>query len=393
MTAKFETNKILVSGTGKMGKPLLLGIGNDHRYKLLPWAISDEEGDSIQVGEDTFGIIPLKERLIAIPWLMDEYGPNIVVDAVPAAFSQGNAEFYSQFGDLPVIMMSTGIKDPSKIRNTLMLPNACLQIMAWGKFVAEQKENMFAGGGYSLGVLEIHQEIKPDVSGTALAMTPKFRRLGLEFDDANIVWLRGEKHYLKAGIPRLFWGAFGYHEYTISIERKDDAVLMSFFEQMADYFRKNKLFKDLFYYDLSYPTKNENFSEKIFYWGNDAHENGDDDPYRTLSFTVSLISTETKTEVQICHCILGHEPYVQGVINQALPFMQEKCMDGLTGENFTSLQLYDWVMKPPTADEFIRRKGVYNPDQWTPCPSDCAYCNDSFFGHTHPHSTQNWIEI
>ena len=35
--------------------------------------------------------------------------------------------------------------------------------------------------------------------------------------------------------------------------------------------------------------------------------------------------------------------------------------------------------------------GEYNPEEWTPCPADCAYCCDPFYGHPHPHITQKRI--
>lgn len=392
MTEPFNTNRILVSGTGKMGTPLMIGIENDDRYDLLPFAISEDVGNVKTIefekypGIRDITLIRSDEKAEVLAEIWHKYGPFFLIEAVPKSTSQANIDFFSRFDFIPLIAMSSGIKDQSKSHNTLFLANSCLQIMAWEKFIAEQKENMF-GDGYSLDILEAHQETKEDVSFTAIKMIPRFNRLGLQFEEKQIVSIRGEEGYLRIGIPRMFWGAHAFHQYTITSERKDDEFLTAFFGQMVDYFRKNTLFKNLFYFDLS-PKSNENCCEKMFFWGNNTYQ---DTPYRTFMFGVQLILTETQTKVEICHSIFGHEPYVQGVVNNALPFMQEKCYKGLTGENFSSIDLYDWVMKPPTADEFIRRKGVYNPDQWTPCPSNCAYCNDSFFGHAHPHSTQNWI--
>tara|TARA_Y100000310_G_scaffold330301_1_gene401703 strand:- start:205 stop:387 length:183 start_codon:yes stop_codon:yes gene_type:complete len=34
----------------------------------------------------------------------------------------------------------------------------------------------------------------------------------------------------------------------------------------------------------------------------------------------------------------------------------------------------------------------YNPNEWTACPTDCAYCTDMFYGHPHPHPTQRRVE-
>ncbi|MEK6917398.1 MAG: hypothetical protein AABW51_00440 [Nanoarchaeota archaeon] len=33
----------------------------------------------------------------------------------------------------------------------------------------------------------------------------------------------------------------------------------------------------------------------------------------------------------------------------------------------------------------------YNPQEWTPCPTNCAYCNDPDYGHPRPHLTQKRI--
>lgn len=33
----------------------------------------------------------------------------------------------------------------------------------------------------------------------------------------------------------------------------------------------------------------------------------------------------------------------------------------------------------------------YNPKEWTPCPPNCAYCCDPFYGYPKPHLTQNRI--
>ena len=33
----------------------------------------------------------------------------------------------------------------------------------------------------------------------------------------------------------------------------------------------------------------------------------------------------------------------------------------------------------------------YDSSEWTPCPQNCAYCFDMFFGHARPHPTQRRI--
>jgi hypothetical protein len=340
MTEKFNTNRILVSGTGKMGKPLLSGINQDDRYILLPWAISDDK-EVIQLGLKKITPIQLAERSYMLSGIREEVGPFVLVDAVPAVASQGNAEFYSQFDSLPVIMMSTGVTDLTKICNTLVLPNACLQLIAWEKFIAGLEDNLFVDECYSLDIEESHQKTKPDVSGTARKMVPNFNRLGFKFEEKQIVPFRGEEHYLRLGIPFDFHAAHGYHKYTISSTLVEDMRLRILFSKAEDYFMGNILFNNLGYYQEIYGKASSEYNDKTLLWGSQFV---DMLGYRTFEFGIHISESKNNTKVAIFHTILGHEPYVKGVLNNALPFMQEKCQNGLTGENFTSLQLYDWVM-------------------------------------------------
>ncbi|MEK6840597.1 MAG: hypothetical protein AABX79_01450 [Nanoarchaeota archaeon] len=34
----------------------------------------------------------------------------------------------------------------------------------------------------------------------------------------------------------------------------------------------------------------------------------------------------------------------------------------------------------------------YKPEEWTPCPENCAYCSDPDYGHPHPHLTQRRLK-
>mgnify|MGYP001805974418 CR=1 FL=1 len=338
---EFETNKILVSGTGKMGLPLMVGIEKDDRYNLLPFAISEDSGNTKNVGHRDITLIRSSERSEILPVIWHKYGSYIVLDVVPKTASQANIDFFSGLENMPLIAMSSGIEDQSKSRNTLFLANACLQIMAWEKFIAELDENSF-NENYSLEVVESHQKSKIDVSGTALKMTPKIRRLGIKFDDANIVSLRSEEDYSRIGIPMDFWGAHAFHKYTISSDIEQDMRLRIFFSVAEDFFSENSLFNNLGYHEEIYGRlSSSEYNDKTLLWGSQFV---DMLGYRTFEFGIHLVETKKETKVEVFHTILGHEPYVKGALNHAIPFMQEKCRNGLTGENFSSLQLYDWVM-------------------------------------------------
>lgn len=337
---------ILVSGTGKLGVPLMQEIENDERYELIPFAISEDPGNSktIQIenapGVKNVTLVRPDERAEILPEIYNKYSPLILMDVVPKNVAQGNIDFFSRFGNVPLIAMSSGIKDKSKSHNTLFLPNSCLEIIAWEQFIAELDENTF-NKNYSLKIIESYPKTELGVSETSRKMVSHFNRIGLPFEEKQIAPIRSESEYLTLGIPSMFYENHEFRQYTISSNEIDDMRLKIFFSRAEDFFEGNVLFKKLFFEEVK-PKKHRNYEERMLFWGNNKLRNT---PYRTFMFGIQLILTDTQTRVEISHSIFGHQPYVDGAINYALPFMQEKCRNGLTGENFSSLDLYNHVMK------------------------------------------------
>jgi hypothetical protein len=333
-----KTNLILVSGTGKMGSALMRGLEKDPRYDLCNFAIT--ESGNVQIGQKTIMGVTPGERSEMVLDLVDKQRPFMIVDAVPASASQANAEYYSRFENLPVIMMSTGIKDFSRIKNTLMLPNACLPILTWEKFITHLDEGIF-GDGYDLQIQESHQITKPDVSDTARKFVAHFNRLGIAFDESQIVSYRAEKDYLTLGIPSMFHGAHGFHQYTLSSNRPNDFLLKQFVDSALTFFSSNPVFTPLFHEDL--PLKStKHKTEKGYFWGNELFQ---DTFYRTFMFGIQLVLGRKKTQVDVFHSVFGHQPYVDGVLDYAIPFLQYHCQNGLMGKNFTTQDLYTWAMQ------------------------------------------------
>jgi hypothetical protein len=333
-----KRNLILLSGTGKMGSALMKGIEKDPRYDLCSFAIT--ESGSTQIGGKMITAITPAERSTMILDLVDKNPSFIIIDSVPATASQANANYYSRFDNLPVIMMSTGIDDFSRIKNMLVLPNACLPILTWEKFITELEQGMFAGN-YLLSINESHQKTKLDVSGTARKFVPHFNRLGISFEERQIVSYRSESDYLALGIPSLFHGAHGYHHYTISSDTSDGSTLKLFFDRAVDFFSSHPVFASLSCDDLPFKARGH-YAEKGYLWSNEIHQ---DVPYPTFMFGITLTLTNKKTQIDVFHSVFGHQPYVDGVLDYALPFLQEYCENGLTGKNFTTQDLYAWAMQ------------------------------------------------
>jgi 4-hydroxy-tetrahydrodipicolinate reductase len=66
--------------------------------------------------------------------------------------------------------------------------------------MAEQFPGAFSG--YKLEVTESHQSTKVDTSGTARAVVSSFRKLGVIFDDEEVILLLSQKHLYLLQLPK-----------------------------------------------------------------------------------------------------------------------------------------------------------------------------------------------
>ena len=331
---------ILVSGAGKMGQEVMKGVIEED-YPIMDMAVAFAINPFYVAGQKFF-TIPSWEYSQFLCMLMMHKETALIIDAVPGTNSQGNLKLYSQYPKVPKIIMSSGIKDKTIVKNTLFLENACLEILAFELFL-KMTEIDLSGDNYFLAIIESHQASKVDASGTAKKFIPHFNKWGLNFEAADMVSVRDpEQQLFHMGIPEAFLGAHAYHGYSIFSKDQNDTKLKSLFDLAKSYFTNNQLFVALDCSDV--PDMLEEADEKSIHsilWSNDLV----DEIYSSLMFTLSFIEyKDGRKEIRFEHLILGRQPYVDGVIKHAIPFMKERIVTGLNGENFSTSDLYNWVL-------------------------------------------------
>ena len=214
---------------GKMSSVVAEYIERSPDLLLASQNLSETE-EIIQIGERSVRINPLakhKEIIKAV-------GPDIIVDfTMPDAVIR-NAELYCMC-KTPFVMGTTG-GDPKLLNETVeaswipavIAPNMLKQIvmlMDMMGYAAKNFPNAFKG--YTLEIIESHQEGKKDTSGTAKAMIKHFNALGIPFEVNQIVMIRDpgvQEKLLK--VPNWALTGHGWHTYTL---RNDEGgVLFQF---------------------------------------------------------------------------------------------------------------------------------------------------------------------
>lgn len=174
-----------------------------------------------------------------------------------------NAEMYCRFGN-PFVMGTTG-GDRKKLEETVknsetcevIAPNMAKQVVAlqWAMEGFAGK-NPGALKGYTLKIIESHQQGKKDTSGTAKAMVKYFNQLGIEFDVSQIEKIRDPAKQREMGVPEQYLKGHGWHTYLVTPPKKEmthalaligpqinsiiEPQLTGFFESNADIFVDGK---------------------------------------------------------------------------------------------------------------------------------------------------------
>jgi len=224
--------KVMVNGLpGKMAEEVLSAVL--HAEDLAP------VGNSLTGPEIT--LTHFKEIILMTP---DSRGgeiagiktnvPNFIsVDYTQPSAVNDNADFYCRH-ELPFVMGTTGgdrkaleqrVKD-SQIC-AVIAPNMAKPIVAFQammKYAAETFPEVFKG--YSLEIVESHQQGKKDTSGTAKAMVQYFNNMGIPFRENQIVMIRNPELQKEIGVLDEYINGHGWHTYTLKSE--DRNVLFRF---------------------------------------------------------------------------------------------------------------------------------------------------------------------
>jgi 4-hydroxy-tetrahydrodipicolinate reductase len=229
--------KLMVNGLpGNMAAKVASHVVRDNRFELIPFALTGPE-----ITEPAFTIqgrkiclIPPANRDKVIAGIRKNEGDFVCVDYTHPSATVSNAEFYCKQG-IPFVMGTTG-GDRNRLTElvgasaipAVIAPNMVKQIVGF-QAMMEYAANTFPGlfQGYSLEIVESHQQGKADVSGTAKALVEYFNKFGVPFNADQIQMIRDPEVQKKEwGIPEEYLKGHGWHTYTLI--SADKSVRFSF---------------------------------------------------------------------------------------------------------------------------------------------------------------------
>lgn len=216
---------VMINGLpGNVAKMLISHVLSDSRFALVEHSLTGPEITDAQYNTDgrTIALVPPESRDEAIKTIKQMYGNFISVDFTHPSAVNENAAFYCRH-DLPFVMGTTGgdrealsKSVESSAISAVVAPNMAKQIVALQAMVAYAADN-FPGlfSGYSLEIKESHQAAKADTSGTARAMAEYFKKLGVDFNESEIIKVRDPEQQRSMGIPEAHINGHGWHTYTL----------------------------------------------------------------------------------------------------------------------------------------------------------------------------------
>ncbi|MDA3918458.1 MAG: dihydrodipicolinate reductase [Deltaproteobacteria bacterium] len=232
-----EKIDIMINGLpGNVAKTMTASALKDDRFNVLPLSLTGQEieNKTINIDDITFELIKPDTRDEKIKEIKSQSASFIAVDYTHPTAVNSNALFYTQ-NKIPFVMGTTG-GDRDKLEQTVrqastpavIAPNMAKQIVgfqAMMEYAANSFPDLFHG--YTLEVIESHQNGKADTSGTAKAMVGYFNKLGPDFDVNDIKMIRDPKiQEQELKIPKEYLTGHGWHTYTLKAE--DGSAMFEF---------------------------------------------------------------------------------------------------------------------------------------------------------------------
>ncbi len=230
---------VAISGLpGKMARLVANGLVDGGKYHLATVGLTGPSDPSyrMDIRGQVINLFQPREREKFLDGLSEAraFGcPVVVIDFSHPSAVNDNGDFYCR-QRLPFVMGTTGgDRDVLKQKVeaweicAVIAPNMAAPVVALQAMIQYGAENFpDCFSGFRLQIVESHQKAKPDSSGTARAMIPHFRALGLPFEESQIVMIRDEEQQLSMGVPAEHLGGHGWHSYSIS--KPDDSMKVEF---------------------------------------------------------------------------------------------------------------------------------------------------------------------
>ena len=219
---------------GKMATEVYL-LAQERGVDVVPYSLTGPDISERICFAGNIGITLIKpqERFCWVPELRRLYPDLACVDFTHPDARKENVERYCEYG-FPFVMGTTGkdgevleqiVRDSGNI--AVIAPNMAKQIVAFMDMMGYAAEQFpLAFSGYTLEIVESHQNRKADTSGTARAMARYFNDLGVPFTVDQIEMIRDPAVQEEMGIPHEFLPGHAWHTYRLLSE--DGSVLFSF---------------------------------------------------------------------------------------------------------------------------------------------------------------------
>ena len=228
---------VMVNGLpGNVARKMAAFAVSDGQFDIVPFSLTGREieADTVVVKDITIDLVKPDVRDKDIKRIKEQYPVFIAIDYTHPTAVNANAEFYVQ-NRIPFVMGTTGgdrdaLLQAVKNAGTpaVIAPNMAKQIVGFQtmmEFAAGTFPGLFEG--YTLKVVESHQQMKADTSGTAKAVVDCFNKLGTDFDVTEIEKIRDpEIQEKKWGIPKEHLDGHGWHTYTLTAP--DGSALFEF---------------------------------------------------------------------------------------------------------------------------------------------------------------------
>ncbi|WP_299979878.1 dihydrodipicolinate reductase [Desulfobacula sp.] len=228
---------IMINGLpGNVAKKMARFAINDDRFNVVPFSLTGQEieENAITIDQTPFELVRRDKRDEKITRIKTQFAAFIAIDYTHPTAVNSNALFYTR-NQIPFVMGTTGgdreqLKRIVKNSSTpaVIAPNMAQQVVGF-QAMMEYAANTFPGlfEGYTLEVVESHQNGKADTSGTAKAMVGYFNKLGADFDVNDIKMIRDPEVQKKDwGIPKEHLTGHGWHTYTL--KSPDGSALFEF---------------------------------------------------------------------------------------------------------------------------------------------------------------------
>ena len=347
--------QVMVNGLpGKMATLVAERVLQEKDMKLFPFSLTgqDIELSYVDIGKNGSFVSLVKpmdretegkcfyksfKGIIGVDYIADPSNPNAV---------NANVEFYCRNG-LNSVVGSTGgdrkaLEERAKNSKIVILPasNMAAPVVALQEFIQDfANENPRLFKGYKIETKESHQEKKSDPSGTAIAISKSWAKLGIEgmpYDVRDVEaikssypkplvdrfgnsfrMIRNPEEQKEIGVPEEFLSGHGWHTYTIeapydqgnNLEHLKHAF-SQFFVEGASAFEGYKISNEHPVIGAISPDKNV----LLRMW-----DTGDD-------------------SLEITHNINGRSVYVDGTM-QAIRFLDRKVRAGERGKVYSMIDV------------------------------------------------------